>query len=157
MADKETTKNDVDEIIAVEENMADEPASFKGKYVQATGRRKTSVAQVRIFKNGKGSMAVNNSKLSKYFSADQITVIQQPVKLTNHARDIDISIIAQGGGKEGQAEAIRHGISRALILFDVELRDILKDRGLLTRDARIVERKKPGLRKARRAPQWSKR
>lgn len=154
--DKEINKKLVDEDV-VEAEIGIEEGNFKGKFVQSTGRRKTSVAQVRIYKNGKGGVAINDTKLKKYFSEDQIAVAQQPVKLTNHTRDIDISIVVRGGGKKGQAEAIRHGISRGLVLLDADLRDVLKDRGLLTRDKRSVERKKPGLKKARKAPQWAKR
>ena len=141
----------------IKEKKGDELIRFKGKYIQATGRRKTSVAQVRLYKNGKGLMQINGLKAGKYFSADKVLVINQPLKLTSHLRDLDFSILVKGGGKSGQAEAIRHGIIRALILFDQNLKKALKAKGWLTRDPRKKERKKPGLKKARRAPQWSKR
>lgn len=134
-----------------------EEAKFKGKYVQATGRRKTSVARVRLYKNGKGTIVVNDMSLKKYFSTADVMVVSQPLKLTGHLRDLDFSVLVKGGGKKGQAEAIRHGVSRALILMDPELKTTLKSKDFLTRDARKKERKKPGLKKARRAPQWSKR
>jgi small subunit ribosomal protein S9 len=84
-------------------------------------------------------------------------LVTQPLKLTGHQRDLNFSIVVSGGGMKGQAEAIRHGISRTLLILNEELRPALKTKKLLTRDSRRVERKKPGLKKARRAPQWSKR
>jgi len=143
MTEKKTTKEEV--------------IKPKGKYITAIGRRKTSVAQVRLFKGGKGDIVVNNKPFEVYFSEDEVLNITQPLKLTGHARDLDFSIVVKGGGKKGQADATRHGVSRALVLFEKELREVLKAKGWLTRDARQTERKKPGLRKARRAPQWSKR
>ena len=135
----------------------DKPFEFKGKYISAIGRRKTSSAQIRLYKNGKGVIVINNVKPSQYFSADKIVTINQPLKLMGYSRDFDFSIFVKGGGKNGQAEAIRHGISRALISFDKDSITSLKTKGFLTRDSRKKERKKPGLKKARRAPQWSKR
>ncbi len=130
---------------------------FKGKFIKAIGRRKTATADVRIYKNGKGVIVVNSLPLKKYFDAIGINIVKQPLKLTGHLRDLDLSIVVKGSGKKSQAEAIRHGISRALVLIDKELRPNLKAKGWLTRDDRKKERKKPGLKKARRAPQWSKR
>ena len=135
----------------------DEPKKFKGKYIKAIGRRKTSVAQIRLYKSGKGEIIVNNFKLNKYFTTEAAIIANQALKLTGHLRDFDFSILVKGGGKKGQADAVRHGIARALVLFDESLKEILKAKGWITRDSRKKERKKPGLKKARRAPQWSKR
>lgn len=134
-----------------------ESSKFKGKFIQAIGRRKTSVAQIRLFSKGHGTIIVNEKRFNQYFNEDEVTNIIQPLKLVGHARDLDFSILVKGGGKKGQADAVRHGLSRALVLFDNGLREALRVKGWLTRDARQVERKKPGLKKARRAPQWSKR
>lgn len=130
--------------------------SFKGEYVQAVGRRKRSVAQVRLFK-GRGAIVINGKDIEDYFDADRVTTILQPLKLTSHLKDLDFSVVVKGGGVQGQAEAIRLGISKTLSSYDSELTTSLKAKGWLTRDSRMVERKKPGLKKARRAPQWSKR
>jgi len=139
------------------EEKVDEKVKFSGKYIKAIGRRKTAAAQIRIYKNGKGGIVVNNKPISKYFHENKASLALQPLKLTSHLRDLDLSILVKGGGSNAQAEAVRHGISRCLILIDEELKPSLKAKGWLTRDSRKVERKKPGLKKARRAPQWSKR
>jgi len=142
----------------IKEQKIEEPIKFKGKFIPALGKRKTAVAQVRLYKNGKGVIVINQQKINQYFPVVLFrTVINQPLKLTGHLRDLNFSILVKGGGKKAQAEAIRHGIVRALIEFDKELKPGLKAKGWLTRDARKKERKKPGLKKARRAPQWSKR
>jgi small subunit ribosomal protein S9 len=130
---------------------------FSGKYIQAIGRRKTAVAQVRLYEDGKGSVVVNGIKLSKYFPGDSSANATQAMKLTSHLRDVNVSVVVRGGGKSGQVEAVRHGISRALLKMDENNRAVLSAADLLTRDKRKVERKKPGLRKARKSPQWSKR
>lgn len=129
----------------------------KGKYIEAVGRRKTSVARVRLYKKGEGLLVINNEKASKYFSEDKISTIKQPLKATGCQKDVDISVVVKGGGLMGQAEATRHGIARVLIKFDEGYTQLIKTNGWLSRDARKKERKKPGLKKARRAPQWSKR
>ena len=123
----------------------------------ATGRRKTSSARVYL-KKGKGKILVNNSELGNYFGRKvaQMLVLE-PLELTELVEKIDIDVKVKGGGNFGQAGAIRHGISRALISFDEDLRPQLKKAGLLTRDPRKVERKKPGLVKARKSKQFSKR
>ena len=123
----------------------------------ATGRRKTSSARVYL-KKGKGKIRVNNSELGSYFGRKvaQMLVLE-PLELTKLVEKIDIDVKVKGGGSFGQAGAIRHGISRALTSFDEELRPQLKKAGLLTRDPRRVERKKPGLVKARKSKQFSKR
>ncbi len=135
----------------------DEIVKLKGKYFSTIGRRKTSTARVRIYKKGTGAMIINNMKAEDYFSADGLKIVKQPLKLTGNLKDFTISAICAGGGKRGQAEAVRHGISRALVNMDEEVKPALKAKGWMTRDARKKERKKPGLKKARRAPQWSKR
>ncbi|MBA4723786.1 MAG: 30S ribosomal protein S9 [Gammaproteobacteria bacterium] len=123
----------------------------------ATGRRKTSSARVYLTK-GNGEISVNDRALDVYFGRKvaQMLVLQ-PLELTNLSEKVNLNIKVQGGGNFGQAGAIRHGISRALISFDEELRGQLKKAGLLTRDSRRVERKKPGLAKARKSKQFSKR
>lgn len=128
-----------------------------GNYYYGTGRRKSSVARVFI-KPGKGNIVVNDKPVDEYFSRETgRMVVRQPLELTNNAASFDIMINVHGGGESGQAGAVRHGITRALIEFDAELKPALKKAGLVTRDAREVERKKVGLRKARRAKQFSKR
>tara|TARA_B100001564_G_scaffold206974_1_gene174200 strand:+ start:690 stop:1082 length:393 start_codon:yes stop_codon:yes gene_type:complete len=123
----------------------------------ATGRRKTSSARVYL-KKGKGDILVNDKKLDEYFGRKVAQMlVMQPLELLDLTKKIDVSIKVKGGGSFGQAGAIRHGISRALTLFDDELRPQLKKAGLLTRDPRRVERKKPGLVKARKSKQFSKR
>jgi small subunit ribosomal protein S9 len=123
----------------------------------ATGRRKTSSARVYL-KKGKGDIFVNDRKLEEYFGRKVAQMlVMQPLELLDLSEKLDINIKVKGGGSFGQAGAIRHGISRALTSFDEELRPQLKKAGLLTRDPRRVERKKPGLVKARKSKQFSKR
>lgn len=127
-------------------------------YLYANGKRKTSVATVRLFTDGKGGITINNRTFENYFPVpvDQDKVFA-PLRLTNTLKLFDISVHVRGGGVHSQAEATRHGISKALLLFNNELRSILKHAGFLTRDSRVKERKKYGLKRARRAPQWQKR
>ena len=123
----------------------------------ATGRRKTSSARVYL-KKGKGDISVNNKKLDEYFGRKVAQMlVMQPLELLELSEKIDLDVKVKGGGTFGQAGAIRHGISRALTMFDEDLRPQLKKAGLLTRDPRRVERKKPGLVKARKSKQFSKR
>ena len=123
----------------------------------ATGRRKTSSARVYLSK-GKGKILVNDKELSHYFGRQVAQMlVMQPLKLTELEEKIDINAMVKGGGSFGQAGAIRHGISRALLEYDESLRPQLKSAGFLTRDDRKVERKKPGLKKARKSSQFSKR
>ena len=123
----------------------------------ATGRRKTSSARIYL-SSGKGNIKVNDRDLDVYFGR-KVTqmLVMQPLEITDLTDKVDINIKVKGGGSFGQAGAIRHGISRALISYDEELRPQLKSAGLLTRDPRKVERKKPGLVKARKSKQFSKR
>ena len=123
----------------------------------ATGRRKTSSARVYLTK-GKGNISVNDRSLEDYFGREVAQMlVKQPLKLLDLDEKVDLKIMVKGGGSFGQARAIRHGISRALLEFDEELRPQLKQAGFLTRDPRKVERKKPGLKKARKREQYSKR
>ncbi|MBQ4241174.1 MAG: 30S ribosomal protein S9 [Oscillospiraceae bacterium] len=126
-------------------------------FFAGTGRRKTSVARVRLY-NGTGNITVNGREINDYFGLDTLKyIVNQPLELTNTTGKFDVVINVQGGGIAGQAGAIRHGISRALLLYDENLRAELKKAGFLTRDPRMKERKKYGLKAARRAPQFSKR
>jgi len=123
----------------------------------ATGRRKTSSARIYL-SSGKGNIKVNDRDLDVYFGRKVAQMlVMQPLEMTDLTDKVDINIKVKGGGSFGQAGAIRHGISRALISYDEELRPQLKKAGLLTRDPRKVERKKPGLVKARKSKQFSKR
>ena len=123
----------------------------------ATGKRKNAVARVWI-KSGSGNLSINGKAIKDYFSRPVLNMlVHQPLELTNKKMNVDTIITVSGGGLSGQAGAIRHGISKALSLLDPNLRSILKSEGLLTRDSRIVERKKYGRRKARRRYQFSKR
>jgi small subunit ribosomal protein S9 len=122
-----------------------------------TGRRKSAVARV-FLKPGKGKFVVNGKPVDEYFGRETgRMIVRQPLVLTNHLDTFDIQVNVDGGGESGQAGAVRHGITRALIEYDVALKPLLSKAGLVTRDAREVERKKVGLHGARRAPQFSKR
>ncbi len=123
----------------------------KGKYFQAIGRRKRSTALVRLY-SGKGTIYINSKQIEK-----PQEIYLKPLKDTNNLTKFDISIIVKGGGRIGQIEAIRLGISRALLKYNDQLKQTLKKEGYLTRDPREKERKKPGLKRARKAPQWQKR
>jgi small subunit ribosomal protein S9 len=126
-------------------------------YFYGTGRRKKSVARVRVYP-GTGSITINDRDIDDYFGLETLKlIVRQPLVLTGTGEKFDIVCRVNGGGVTGQAGAIRHGLSRALLLFDEELRPTLKKAGLLTRDPRMKERKKYGLKGARRAPQFSKR
>lgn len=128
-----------------------------GKYNYGTGRRKSSVARV-FLKTGKGNIIVNDKPADEYFSRETSRMIlRQPLTLTENIESFDIKINVVGGGESGQAGAVRHGITRALIDFDAGLKSDLSKAGFVTRDAREVERKKVGFRKARRRKQFSKR
>lgn len=131
---------------------------LKGRYIGAIGRRKTATAQIRLYKNGSGAIMINSMKADQYFKEEELfSIINQPLKLAGLVKDFNLTIAIHGGGRKSQAEAIRHGIARTLLEINPELRPSLKVKGWITRDARKKERKKPGLKKARRAPQWAKR
>ena len=126
-------------------------------YFYGTGRRKSSVARVRLYP-GTGKITINDRDIDDYFGLDTLKLlVRQPLVLTETGEKFDVVCRVAGGGVTGQAGAIRHGISRALLLYDGELRSALKKAGFLTRDPRMKERKKYGLKGARRAPQFSKR
>ena len=130
----------------------------KRKYFYGTGRRKSSVARVRVYENGTGNITINGRDIDNYFGLDTLKmVVRQPLVSTDLLGKVDVVVTVCGGGVTGQAGAIRHGISRALLLVNGELRPTLKAAGFLTRDTRKKERKKYGLKAARRAPQFSKR
>ena len=131
---------------------------FEGKpYFYGTGRRKSSVARVRIY-NGTGKVTINDRDIDDYFGLETLKlIVRQPMALTGTTDKFDIVCRVNGGGVTGQAGAIRHGVARALLQYDAELRAELKKAGFLTRDPRMKERKKYGLKGARRAPQFSKR
>ena len=123
----------------------------------STGRRKSSSARV-FMRPGKGAITVNNRPIDQYFGRETARmVVRQPLELVELSSNFDIMVTVKGGGGSGQAGAIRHGITRALMVYDETLRPALRKAGLVTRDARIVERKKVGLHKARKRPQYSKR
>ncbi|MBR5251452.1 MAG: 30S ribosomal protein S9, partial [Oscillospiraceae bacterium] len=122
-----------------------------------TGRRKSSVARVRVY-SGNGKITINGRDIDEFFGLETLKlIVRQPITLTNTADKFDIVVNVKGGGVSGQAGAIRHGLSRALLQYDENLRPELKKAGFLTRDPRMKERKKYGLKAARRAPQFSKR
>ncbi|MGE5319301.1 MAG: 30S ribosomal protein S9 [Hyphomicrobiaceae bacterium] len=128
-----------------------------GNYNYGTGRRKSSVARVFI-KAGSGKIVVNDKPVDEYFSRETgRMIVRQPLVLTDNLSRFDIMVNVSGGGESGQAGAVRHGITRALIDLDAEMKPVLKAAGLVTRDAREVERKKVGFHKARRRKQFSKR
>ena len=130
----------------------------KKKYSYGTGRRKSSVARVRVYENGTGSIIINGREIDNYFGLDTLKlIVNQPLITTDMVGKVDVVATVAGGGVSGQAGAIRHGISRALLGVNPEYRASLKAAGFLTRDPRMKERKKYGLKAARRAPQFSKR
>ena len=129
----------------------------KVKYYYGKGRRKHSVARVRVYP-GSGNITINGRSIDEYFGLETLKlIVRQPLNLTETTDKFDIVCTVTGGGVTGQAGAIRHGLSRALLVYDPELRPVLKKAGFLTRDPRMKERKKYGLKAARRAPQFSKR
>ena len=130
----------------------------KRQYQYGTGRRKSSIARVRVYENGTGSIIINGRDIDDYFGLDTLKlIVRQPLVATELVGKVDLVITVAGGGVTGQAGAIRHGISRALVVLNPEYRASLKAAGFMTRDPRMKERKKYGLKAARRAPQFSKR
>ena len=130
----------------------------KKKYFYGTGRRKSSVARVRVYENGTGSIIINGRDIDDYFGLETLKlIVRQPLMTVGLTDKVDIECTVAGGGVSGQAGAIRHGISRALVVLNPEYRASLKAAGFMTRDPRMKERKKYGLKAARRAPQFSKR
>ncbi|MCM1148689.1 MAG: 30S ribosomal protein S9 [Butyricicoccus sp.] len=135
-------------------------ATYQSKkpYMYGTGRRKSSVARVHLFPGGSGKITINGRDIDDYFGLETLKlIVRQPLVAVGATDKVDIDCTVSGGGVSGQAGAIRHGISRALLLVDAAYRPALKAAGYLTRDPRMKERKKYGLKAARRAPQFSKR
>ena len=130
----------------------------KKPYFYGTGRRKSSVARVHVYENGTGAITINGRDIDDYFGLETLKlIVRQPLVATEQVGKVDLVITVAGGGVTGQAGAIRHGVSRALLGLNAEYRAVLKAAGFLTRDPRMKERKKYGLKAARRAPQFSKR
>lgn len=142
----------------VVEVKAEKPEKVNGAdFCRSVGRRKTASARVRVSR-GTGKIVVNGQDFKEYFSHITLQeIVLLPLKAMGKEKDLDVSVKVAGGGKKGQADAVKHGISRALLLWNEDFKKALKSQGFLTRDARKKERKKPGLKRARRAPQWSKR
>ncbi len=127
------------------------------KAFRAVGRRKSAIARVMI-KEGTGDIIVNEKEFRQYFPlAEYQRIMEAPLVITDTRSHVNISVKVIGGGKRGQADAVRHGIARALVLRNADLKKTMRSEGFLTRDPRVKERKKPGLKRARRAPQFSKR
>lgn len=150
----------VEEIEKIKEALAEKKAleEKKRSFLYAVGRRKEAIATVKLYKNGKGSIQVNGKLYSEYFSTDELEqIVSSPLKSVGQADKVDIEAKVFGGGQHGQAEAVRLGISRALVQLNINFKKNLRKAGFLTRDPRAKERKKPGLKRARRAPQWQKR
>lgn len=147
-----------EEVITEPSEFAIPNNAFKKGYYEAVGRRKTSTARVRLFTQDKKGIVVNDNQLAEYFSTEVLqNIVKDPILKLKIKDKFGLTIIVKGGGIVGQAEACRHGISRALVELNPYFRKPLKKLGFLTRDSRMRERKKPGLKRARRAPQWSKR
>jgi len=128
------------------------------KYIETVGRRKTSIARARITPAAKSGFKINDKSVEDYFTvAEQRAIIMDAITVSKLDQKFDVTVMVKGGGVNSQAEAIRHAIARALITFDLTLRGDLKKAGYLKRDPRAKERRKFGLKKARKAPQWSKR
>lgn len=133
-------------------------ATTKTRYIEAVGRRKTATARVRITPSTKAAFTVNDKEMKEYFVTEELQMIAQEAMTKSEVGEkFNVSVHVIGGGIHGQAEAVRHGISRTLVMRDEELKNKLKKLGFLKRDSRQVERKKFGLKKARKAPTWSKR
>lgn len=146
-------------IDAIEKSAITQKELKNGEYIEAVGRRKTATARVRITPAGKNTFTINNKTLVAYFPTEALQSTAKSSLVNSKLENIKFSVSAmvKGGGKQAQAEALRHGVARALVEFDIELRKTLKKLGFLKRDPRKKERKKFGLKGARRAPQWSKR
>lgn len=152
-------KIDKKEKIKSQKNEEKETNDFnKNKYLYTVGRRKEAISQIKLFTSGKGEIKINNKNYQDYFPYFEFQqLILAPLKQVGQEDKVDISIKVKGGGKRGQAESIRLALARALINLNPNFRKSLKRLGYLSRDSRIKERKKPGLKRARRAPQWQKR
>ncbi len=127
------------------------------KYIEAIGRRKTSVARVRIVEASKGSMKINDKDIASYFPTEELRKVVTEAVEKSGDKNLSITAVIKGGGVHSQAEALRHGIARAIVKKDASTREKMKTEGYLKRDPRMKERRKFGLKKARKSPQWSKR
>jgi len=146
--------------VSKESKAVKEAKELSGKYYYAVGRRKSSVSQVRLYltDSGNKTIIVNGKDISDYFTISRHSeMVKAPLVASGLEEKFDVSIKSSGGGIMGQAEAAKLGVARALVVYDEGQRKAMKGAGFLTRDARVVERKKPGKRKARRSPQWAKR
>ena len=169
MAEKKTTKKTTKKpatkktakkkpVVKKVEVEAKKEKTKTGEYLQSIGRRKRSIAQVRLYKSGKGNIQINDREFTQYFPIlDLQNIVTEPITTAGQEGKLDFTIKVHGGGIKGQAEAIRLGIARGLVMLNPTFKKSLKKPGFLTRDPRKKERKKPGLKGARRAPQWSKR
>lgn len=143
--------------VTTEVTTFEKPTIAKGRYIFATGRRKTAIANVRLFA-GQSENLINKKKLEVYFGQSSMReTAVRPLALTGLLGDFYFTASVNGGGSNAQSEAVRHGIAQALASMNIDMKTVLKKNGFLTRDDRKKERKKPGLRRARRAPQWAKR
>ena len=155
---KKALKKTVKKTKKVKEVKKPKPAQKPVKYLETVGRRKTAVARVRLWTAGEKTFLVNGKPLEAYFPTFELQqVVKSALVIMKYLDKFKISAIIKGGGLQAQAEALRHAITRALVLFNPGFRKELKKAGFLTRDSRMRERKKFGLKRARRAPQWSKR
>jgi len=154
---KAVEPEEVKEDVEIEEDII-VPERTGSEYYEGVGRRKTSVARVRLYNKKNGLAIINGKKLEEYFPTETLQkTVMSPLDKMKSLDRFEIKVSVRGGGINSQSEAIRHGISRALVVFNIEYKKRLRKAGLLTRDSRMKERKKPGLKRARRAPQWSKR
>jgi len=154
---KAVEPEEVKEVVEAEEDII-VPERTGSEYYEGVGRRKTSVARVRLYNKKNGLAIINGKKLEEYFPTETLQkTVMSPLDKMKSLDRFEIKVSVKGGGISSQSEAIRHGISRALVVFNIEYKKRLRKAGLLTRDSRMKERKKPGLKRARRAPQWSKR
>ena len=145
-------------IVKAKTEKTEEKKASKGAYFEAVGRRKTSIARVRMFEAPKNSFTVNDKDIEAYFPTETLRMtVKEPMVKSKVNKKFRVTVLLKGGGISSQAGAMRHGISRALLVFDSELRKKLKQAGFIKRDPRAKERRKFGLKKARKAPQWSKR
>jgi small subunit ribosomal protein S9 len=127
-------------------------------YYEGVGRRKTATARVRIYPGGDGSFLVNDAELDRYFPrVGDVDHLLEPLKICEQEGRVNVTVLVRGGGQTGQSGAVRHGLARALVKMDPDMRQLLRRKGYLTRDARMKERKKPGLKRARKAPTYTKR
>ena len=156
--DKEEIKKEIKKELTKTTKKVSKKEDSSVKYVGAVGRRKTAVARVRLYTKGKKDISVNDKNYQKYFpDLEMQRTILQPLEVMNSEDKFSVSVKVKGGGLHSQSEAIRHGLARTLVKFNPDFRKRLKKSGFLTRDPRMRERKKFGLKRARRGPQWSKR